>query len=481
MLAPGNIRATGRALHDAWGWRRSDVIVHALPLHHVHGLFVAQLGAMYAGATAIWHRAFDADRVLDDLSQATMFMGVPTLYHRMLRRLEERTADTSNMRLFTSGSAGLPARDHIEWRRATGHEIVERYGMTEVGIVLSNPLAGPRQPGRVGVPLPGVQAKVVDTEEHEVDRGVVGALRIWGPSVFSGYLNRPRATAQALTDGWMRTGDLATQHDDGTFSIVGRAKELVITGGFNVYPNEVEGVLLDHPAVLEAAVFGIDDADLGEVVAAAVVCSAPVGDALLIAHCRATLSGYKVPKQIHEVPNLPRNAMGKVQKHVLRAMHTPVAIRDASVDDGPWLALGNREMARETEGVELDPQTIGAGVLRALTDDVGARYFVAELGGEPVGQLMVTTEWSDWRNAPVWWIQSVYVWPAGRKRGIYRAMHDHVVKLASAAGAAGVRLYVDERNLTAQQVYVRVGMSGEHYRVFEQMFDGSGAHPPDAP
>ncbi len=316
-LSHRNILAMVQGLHTAWGWSTDDVLLHALPVHHVHGLFVAQLGALLAGATAIWHDGFKADAILRDLPRCTVFMGVPTFYHRLLEHPDIGKTDLSAMRLFTSGSAPLQASDHEAFSSATGHEILERYGMTEVGIVLSNPLKGPRVPGRVGYPLPGMRARIVvpGLEEH-VDDDVVGMLHIKGPSVFAGYHNRPKATSKALlAHGWMRTGDLARRDDTGSIQIVGRQDHLILTGGFNVYPIEVETVLSEQPGVGEVCVYAQPDADLGQV-----VCAAYSGDANesdLRTAVRQALSGYKVPRHYVRLPALPRNPTGKVMRSAL--------------------------------------------------------------------------------------------------------------------------------------------------------------------
>lgn len=322
-ISHDNLASTVQALHTAWAWTADDVLLHVLPLFHIHGLFVAQHGALYAGATAVWLPRFDAAAVLAAIERhrATVFMGVPTHHARLLALPPGVTADLSSMRLFTSGSAPLPARDHAAFRARFGHELLERYGMTEVGIVLSNPYAGPRVPGTVGFPLPGVTVQVVDRETGEpAPDGAVGELWIRGPGVISGYHERPEATARALAGGWMRSGDLATRApEDGRLRIVGRTGDMVISGGLNVYPAEVEAALAEHPGVAEVAVIGIPDPDLGERVVAAVVPRSGVTAAELLEHARGHLAGYKRPKELRLVDGLPRNAMGKVQKHRLRA------------------------------------------------------------------------------------------------------------------------------------------------------------------
>jgi len=319
-LRQRNVLATVEALHQAWQWRPGDVLIHALPLFHVHGLFVAAHGALRAGAHAIWLDRFSPEAALDAIERhrATVFMGVPTFYHRLLQQ-DLSTRDVSSVRLFTSGSAPLPARNHRAFEQATGHRIVERYGMTEVGIVLSNPLDGPRKPGSIGRPLPGVMARVVDPQTRHVQpTGDVGEVEIRGPSVFEGYHRQPRATADAIVDGWMRTGDLGRTDTEGYYHLVGRQSELVITGGLNVYPAEVEAALGDHPQVSEVAVFGVPDDDLGEQVRAAVVASGLLRAEALAAWARERLAPFKQPRQVHFVDALPRNSMGKVLKPALR-------------------------------------------------------------------------------------------------------------------------------------------------------------------
>lgn len=320
VISHKNLAATVSALFQSWGFSEHDRLLHALPLFHVHGLFVAQHQALFAGATTRWLPRFDAARVLETIASEgmTVFMGVPTFYARLLSLDPSFTANLTSMRLFTSGSAPLSAVDHQRFHDRYGHVILERYGMTEIGIVLSNPLDGERRPGTVGLPLPGVRARVVDEDGRAVGTGEVGELLIAGPSVFAGYLGRPQQSAQALRGGWMHTGDLARQDSESYIEIVGRIKEMVITGGLNVYPSEVERALLEHPSVQEAAVFGLPDADLGERVVAAVVGREPQREHDLREWLRGRIAGFKIPKELISVPQLPRNAMGKVQKHLLR-------------------------------------------------------------------------------------------------------------------------------------------------------------------
>ncbi len=322
-ISHANLGFTVRALHDAWRWSAADVLLHTLPLFHIHGLFVAQHGALFTGATAVWLPRFDAAEVLAAIPRhrATVLMGVPTHYARLLALPADAPADLSSMRLFTSGSAPLPARDHAAFAARFGHAILERYGMTEVGIVLSNPYDGPRVPGTVGRPLPGVTVEVVDQSTGEpVQDGEIGELWIRGPGVIAAYHARPEATAEALAGGWMRSGDLATR-EPGTSAlrIVGRARDMVISGGLNVYPAEVEAAVAEHPAVAEVAVLGLPDDDLGERVVAAVVARGVADPADVIGFVRDRLAPYKCPKEVRLLDALPRNAMGKVQKQRLRA------------------------------------------------------------------------------------------------------------------------------------------------------------------
>jgi malonyl-CoA/methylmalonyl-CoA synthetase len=264
---------------------------------------------------------FDPARVLATIedNRATIFMGVPTFYRRFLEAGPSH--DVSSVRLFTSGSAPLPAAVHTAFQDAFGHQILERYGMTEIGIVLSNPYEGVRKPGTVGLPLPGVRCRIVvpDTDD-DIPKGEVGEVLISGPSVFDGYLGRPDATARALRDGWMHTGDLGRFDEDGYVALQGRRNDLILVGGFNVYPLEVESVLRMLPGVVDVAVVGIPHDDLGEVAVAAIVADHQLPtDAAIQAHLQAHLAGYKVPRQVRRVDALPRNAMGKVQKTRIRA------------------------------------------------------------------------------------------------------------------------------------------------------------------
>ncbi|MEN0060694.1 MAG: acyl-CoA synthetase [Myxococcota bacterium] len=319
-----SLGATIEALHQAFRWQSNDVILHVLPQYHVHGLVVAQLGALRAGAHARWLPKFDAEAVVRALdgTDVTVFMGVPTFYQRLLAH--PQTPDVSGIRLFTSGSAPLPAPTFEAFHQRYGHRVLERYGMTEIGIVLANPYDD-RRSGAVGKPMQQVEVRIVDPGTVvEKAAGDVGEVQIRGPSVFRGYLGRPEATADAVVDGWMRTGDLGHRDAEGYIRLVGRRSDLVLTGGFNVYPAEVEGALLEHPAVTACAVFGLPDADLGERVAVAWVgAETSSTDPDLRGFLRERLAAYKVPRDVHRVEALPRNAMGKVLKRELRERFGP--------------------------------------------------------------------------------------------------------------------------------------------------------------
>jgi malonyl-CoA/methylmalonyl-CoA synthetase len=313
-LTKAQVKATVDALHLAWGWREDDVLLNALPQYHIHGLVVATFGALAAGACSVWLEAFEPRAVLDALAsgRATVFMGVPTFWHRMLD--QPGVWDLSRLRLATSGSAGLPAAVHRAATERFGVDIVERYGMTEAGIVVSNPLGAPR-PGSVGLPLPGVEVAVCGPDGAALPDGEVGELYLRAPSVFSGYHRDPQATAGALSGGWLKSGDLGYRAEDGYLCLVGRRSELVIVGGLNVYPAEVEQVLLACPGVREAAVVGLPDEDLGEVPVAALVGAVDLDE--VRARLRAELAPYKIPRILRIVEALPRNAMGKIVKSVV--------------------------------------------------------------------------------------------------------------------------------------------------------------------
>ncbi len=327
MLTHGNLLSNARVLKDCWGWRGDDVLIHALPIFHVHGLFVASHGALLAGAKMIWFGRFDARRVVERLSEATVFMGVPTLYVRMLAEPALTRQACARMRLFIAGSAPLLIETFNEWAERTGHVILERYGMSETVMLTSNPCdpaQGERRGGTVGFPLPGVGLRIRDDEGHPLPAGEIGHIEVKGPNVFKGYWRMPEKTAEDFTtDLWFKTGDVGKIGGDGYVSIVGRSKDLIISGGYNVYPAEVEECINQLPGVAESAVIGVPHADFGEAVVAVVAPrpgAAPDGAAIMAA-LKARIANFKVPKAVFVVADLPRNAMGKVQKNLLREQH----------------------------------------------------------------------------------------------------------------------------------------------------------------
>lgn len=458
-LAHRHLLACVEALHGAWRWTPDDVLLHALPLFHIHGLVVAQHVALRAGATTVWRDGFVAEDVLTAARDhhATIFMGVPTFYHRLLQ-VDEPPA-LPRMRLWTSGSAPLPVDVHQRFEARFGARILERYGMTEIGIVLSNPYEGERVAGSVGFPLPGTEVRIVDpVSRAPLPPDEVGEVCIRGPSVFGGYLHRPDATAAALVQGWMHTGDLGRMDAEGRVFLQGRRNDLILVGGFNVYPMEVETVLRAHPGVADAAVLGVDDADLGQRVVAHVELRAPVAPDDLRAHVREQLAAYKVPSAIVPMPSLPRNAMGKVLKNELRqAWRTPV-VRHGSPTDVPRIVAANLTLAATTEDLALDPATVHAGVTAALSRS-DTRVFVIELAGHAVGHVLTTTEWSDWRNAAMWWLQSLWIDPAWRRRGLGRHLLDAVRQEARRSHVPEIRLYVAEGNGGARAAYAAWGFA----------------------
>ncbi|HHI81745.1 MAG TPA: malonyl-CoA synthase, partial [Rhizobiales bacterium] len=322
MLSHGNLASDALTLSSFWRFSKDDVLLHVLPIFHTHGLFVASNTTMMAGASMIFHQKFQVDDVIADLPRASVMMGVPTFYVRLLACPAFNREVTAGMRLFTSGSAPLSPQTHKEFEERTGHTILERYGMTETSMNTSNPYDGERRPGTVGFALPGVKVRICDAKTGlPVADGEVGIIEIRGPNVFKGYWQMPEKTAEEFRDdGFFISGDMARVDEDGYISIVGRNKDLVITGGFNVYPAEVENAIDAIDGVAESAVIGLPHKDFGEAVTAVVVASgegAPDANAI-----RAQLSGelakFKVPKEIIFVDALPRNKMGKVQKNQLR-------------------------------------------------------------------------------------------------------------------------------------------------------------------
>ena len=322
MLSHRNLASNALSLHRVWDWRETDVLLHALPLFHVHGLFVACNCVLLNGTSMIVLPKFDPQTVLDFLPRATVFMGVPTYYTRLLAQPDFGAAACRNMRLFISGSAPLLEQTFGEFLERTGHHVLERYGMSETSMNTSNPVDGPRKPGTVGFALPGVDVRIVDGDDRPVRPGDVGEIQLKGPNVSKGYWGMPERVAEDFTpDGFFRSGDLGTIDEDGYVSIVGRSKDLVITGGYNVYPKEVEQYIDELDGIQEAAVIGIPDADFGEMVAAAIVRKDGVDDVTaedIIDRLKQTIASYKVPKRVFFVDELPRNAMGKVQKNLLR-------------------------------------------------------------------------------------------------------------------------------------------------------------------
>jgi malonyl-CoA/methylmalonyl-CoA synthetase len=322
MLSHGNLASNARALVDAWAFTTRDVLLHALPIFHIHGLFVATHCVLLAGARMLFHARFDVQAVVAALPRATVLMGVPTFYTRLLDTPAFTRDVAAAVRVFISGSAPLRPETFAAFEARTGQRILERYGMSESGIITSNPLAGPRRPGSVGAALPGIEVRVADAAYRALPSGETGAIQIRGPNVFHGYLGQPDKTAEAFTpDGWFDTGDVGRLDADGALAIVGRAKDLVISGGYNVYPKEIETELDAWPGIAESAVFGVPHPDFGEAVTAAVVLApgATLDEAGLLAHLRGRLANYKLPKRVHAVDTLPRNTMGKVQKNLLRA------------------------------------------------------------------------------------------------------------------------------------------------------------------
>ena len=319
MLSHKNLASNSEMLRDYWQFTKSDNLIHALPIFHTHGLFVATNVALLAGASVEFLARFDADQIIEAMPRATAMMGVPTFYTRLLddpRLTKDRAA---NMRLFISGSAPLLVDTHEKWEDRTGHRILERYGMTETNMSTSNPYDGERRAGTVGFPLPGVEARIRD-EGEVVPTGEIGVLEVRGDNVFQGYWQMPEKTAEELLpDGWFITGDLAKVDEDGYVTIVGRSKDLVITGGFNVYPKEVEALIDDMPGVKESAVIGVPHPDFGEAVVAVVV---PEGEGTsteaVASGLVEQLARFKQPKTVILLDELPRNTMGKVQKKALR-------------------------------------------------------------------------------------------------------------------------------------------------------------------
>ena len=332
MLSHGNMLSNAQVLKDYWGWKSDDVLIHALPIFHVHGLFVAIHGALINGSKMIWLNKFDPKTVIASMPRATVFMGVPTLYVRMLSEPSLTKAVAQNMRLFIAGSAPLLSDTFEAWQATTGHTILERYGMSETVMLTSNPYASDkrhanqseRRASTVGFALPGVSLRVMGDDGQPLLAGEIGGLQVKGENVFAGYWRMPEKTAEEFTsDGYFKTGDVGKIDERGYVHIVGRSKDLIICGGYNVYPAEIEGYINDMPGVAESALIGVAHPDFGEVGVAVVVAKpgAALQAAAIVAALKSQLANFKIPKRCELVTELPRNTMGKVQKNVLREQY----------------------------------------------------------------------------------------------------------------------------------------------------------------
>ena len=323
MLSHDNLLSNAEALVDLWQFSRDDVLLHALPIFHTHGLFVATNVVILSGASMIFQPGFNVDDLIENFANATALMGVPTFYTRLLDDERFTKELVAHMRLFVSGSAPLLAETHVQFEKRTGHRVLERYGMTETNMNTSNPYDGERRAGTVGFPLPGVDVRICDADTGKpVASGEIGVIEVTGPNVFKGYWNMPEKTAEEFRDdGYFITGDLGTVDADGYVQIVGRSKDLIISGGYNIYPKEIELALDESDGVLESAVVGVPHADFGEAVVAVIV---PEGDQCDLAKMKdditSNIARFKQPKHYHLMEELPRNTMGKVQKNVLRDM-----------------------------------------------------------------------------------------------------------------------------------------------------------------
>jgi malonyl-CoA/methylmalonyl-CoA synthetase len=316
MLSHDNLASNAQCLKTYWGWRARDVLLHVLPIFHVHGLFVALNGALINGSKMLWLNKFDPEAVIRWLPRTTVFMGVPTLYVRLLDSPQFTSKAARNMRLFVSGSAPLLKETFEQFEQRIGKRILERYGMSETLMLTSNPYEGERLAGTVGLALPGLQLRIASQGADGI-----GGIEVKGLSVFSGYWQMPEKNLEEFTaDGYFKTGDVGVISERGYVSIVGRSKDLIITGGFNVYPKEIEALLDELPGVAESAVIGVPDRDFGEAVTAVIVprAGATINEPDLIALLKTRIANFKVPKRIHVLKQLPRNAMGKVQKNLLR-------------------------------------------------------------------------------------------------------------------------------------------------------------------
>jgi malonyl-CoA/methylmalonyl-CoA synthetase len=319
MLSHQNLSSNAIALQKTWHWKSSDVLLHSLPLFHVHGLFISSHVALLAGSKMIFLPRFDANQVLKFIPKSTVFMGVPTYYVRLLEQANLTKQLCRTIRLFISGSAPLLIETFNQFQERTGHTILERYGMSETNVICSNPFDGERIAGTVGCALPGVQVRTTSNEGAMCAVDEIGNIEVKGDNVFKGYWNKPEKTAQEFTeDGFFKTGDLGKLDKNNYLSIVGRSKDLIISGGYNIYPKELELILDAIPGVVESAVIGIPHKDFGEAVCAVLVCNAPLDTDQLINNLKLRIANFKVPKKILVVQELPRNSMGKVQKNLLR-------------------------------------------------------------------------------------------------------------------------------------------------------------------
>ncbi len=320
MLTHKNLSSNATALSKAWGFTPKDILLHALPIYHVHGLFIALGPVLMTGSTILWLEKFNTQSVIQSLRNCSVMMGVPTYYTRLLDSGLVDFDQLRSMRLFISGSAPLRRETFQEFKTRSGHTILERYGMTETGINTSNPLLGRRQAGTVGQALPGVTVRVVDENGKILMPGETGNLQVKGENVFAGYWNMSEKTSEDFTsDGFFNTGDIANIDEQGYVSIVGRSKDMIISGGLNIYPREIELVIDEIPEIIESAVIGIPDHDFGEIVIAVVVAETKNIKAVdIVNQCKSKLAKFKSPKYVSFVEELPRNAMGKVQKNLLR-------------------------------------------------------------------------------------------------------------------------------------------------------------------
>ncbi len=327
MLSHKNLASNALHLVDIWGWTDKDVLIHALPIYHVHGLFVALHCALLSVSTMRFMAAFNADKIVAALSNSTVLMGVPTFYTRLVKHPQFTREACHKMRLFISGSAPLLAETFAEFAQLTGQKILERYGMTETGMLVSNPLNGKRVAGTVGFPLPEVETRITDTEGKTVATGEVGVLEVRGPNVFKGYWKMPEKTAEEFRpDGFFITGDLASCDAEGRITLVGRNKDMIISGGLNIYPIEIETCINEVDGVIEAAVIGVPHEDFGEAVVAIVArdVGSTVSEADVFDLLKSRIARFKQPKHIVFVDTLPRNSMGKVQKNVLRDQYAKI-------------------------------------------------------------------------------------------------------------------------------------------------------------